>query len=95
MVRCGLTTAQFTYSSVHIAAALERSEVGFHHTGSVEWRHTQSCFKVVLLLLVVTGPMSVARWYTLIGTRPGSFGSWQNPRGQDTREDSVEMDLPV
>lgn len=44
---------------------------------------------------MVTEPFLVARWYTLIGARPGNFKSWQNPRGQDAREDSVEMDLPV
>lgn len=83
---------------VHIAAALERPAVGFGNTTTpvaAEWRCTLRCFKLVLLLWMVTGPILIARWCALIGMRPGNFRSWQNPRGQDAREDSVEMDLLV
>lgn len=44
---------------------------------------------------MVTGSVLIARWCALIGMRSGNFRSWQNPRGQDAREDSVEMDLLV
>lgn len=82
---------------VHIAAALERPAVGFANTTPVaaEQRCTQHCFKLVLLLQMVTGSVLIARWCARIGMRPGNFRSWQNPRGQDAREDSVEMDLLV